>query len=94
MRKHFYPRPSETVQTYLFNSRIQRQGKSVSMRVAKLKKLAEFCNFRETFKPMFHDHIIFEQYYKNESGRHSGKLLNRDGPCAMLLVLIHCSKTL
>ena len=28
------------------------------MYVTELKKLAEFCNFRETLKPMLQDHII------------------------------------
>ena len=58
MRMYFHLTPSEMIQRYLFNSRILRPGNLVLMYVTELKKLAEFCNFRETLKPMLHNHII------------------------------------
>ena len=58
MRTHFHPTPSETVQRYLFYSRTRRAGESVSMYVAELKKLAEFCNFGDTLEPMLRDRIV------------------------------------
>ena len=52
MRGHLCPSPSEIVQCYKFNSRIQQDGESVAVYVSELRALAQYCNFRETLEVM------------------------------------------
>ena len=47
MRGHLCPPPSEVVQRYKFNSRIQQDGESVAVYVLGSRALAPYCNFGE-----------------------------------------------
>jgi len=55
---HFNPVPSEIVQRFKFNSRVQKSGESVSMFVAELRAIAALCNFEETLEAMLRDRIV------------------------------------
>lgn len=55
---HFNPVPSEIVQHFKFNSRVQKSGESVSMFVAELHAIAALCNFEGTLEGMLRDRIV------------------------------------
>ena len=52
MRGHLCPPPSEIVQHYKCNSRIQQDGESVAVYVSELRALAQYCNFGEMLEVM------------------------------------------
>ena len=52
MRGHLCPLPSEIVQHYKFNSRIQQDGESAAVYMSELRALAQYCNFGETLEVM------------------------------------------
>ena len=52
MRGHLCPPPSDIVQHYKFNSRIQQDGESVAVYMSELRALAQYCNFGETLEVM------------------------------------------
>ena len=58
MKNHYAPTPSEIVQRFRFNSRFRRPGESVSMFVAELRAVAEFCNFGDTLNLMIRDRLV------------------------------------
>ena len=58
MKNHLTPPPSEIVQRFKFNSRFRRPGESVSSYVAKLRVLAEFCNFGGSLELMLRDRLV------------------------------------
>ena len=58
MSHHLQPVPSETVQRYLFHSRIQKSHESISVFVAELKKLSEHCNFGDNLDQMLRDRLV------------------------------------
>ena len=55
---HFNPTTSETVQRSKFHSCVRRQRESIAAYVAKLRSLAEFCNFGTTLDDMLKDHLL------------------------------------
>ena len=55
---HFNPKPSPIVRLFEFNTRGQKEGESVSVFVAALRKLAERCEFGAVLDDMLRDHII------------------------------------
>ena len=58
MTTHFQPATSETVQRYLFNSRIRRPHETIAIYVAELKKISEHCNFGDTLEQMLRDRLV------------------------------------
>ena len=59
MTTHLQPPPSETVQHYLFNSRMHCPSESIATYVAELNKLAEHCKFRATLDQMLWDRLVY-----------------------------------
>lgn len=57
LRKHFAPKPSEIVQRFKFNSRIQKSGESIAEYVAELRKLALHCDYKD-WEEMLRDRLV------------------------------------
>ena len=57
LANHYSLPPSEVVQRYRFNSRMRAPGESVATYVAKLRRLAEFCNYGDSLK-MLRDRLV------------------------------------
>ena len=55
---HFNPRPSPIVKRFEFNSRRQREGELISVFVAKLRKIAEHCDFGNVLNDMLRDRLV------------------------------------
>ena len=57
---HYNPKPKQTVQRCLFNSRTRKEGESIATYVNELKKLAEHCGFgsAENLKENLRDRLI------------------------------------
>ncbi|KAH7955039.1 hypothetical protein HPB49_024231 [Dermacentor silvarum] len=55
---HFSSKPSIVVSRFKFNSRIRKEGESVSELVAALKKLSEHCEFDTFLKDLLRDRIV------------------------------------
>lgn len=49
LKNHFNPKPSEIVQRWKFNSRNRHFDESIVEYVAELRKLAQDCNFGDTY---------------------------------------------
>ena len=58
LQKHHTVTPSEIVQGFKFYSRSQKGGESIASYVAKLRLLAEHCNFSDILSTMFRDQLI------------------------------------
>ena len=58
LMKHSWPPPSEIVQRFKFNTHVRKPGESVANYIAKLQALSQYCNFRDTLKPMLRDKIV------------------------------------
>ena len=58
VREHFHPRRSEIVQHFHFNSRVRQSNETIAAFVAELRKLSEFCNFRDKLDEMLRDRIV------------------------------------
>ena len=58
VQEHECPQPSIIVQRFKFNSRVQKQGESVTDFVADLRHLAEHCSFGTTLEEMLRDRIV------------------------------------
>ena len=58
LTEHYQPKPSRVVQRYLFNSRVRKQGESVAIYVAELKRLSEHCEFAATLNDMLCDRLV------------------------------------
>lgn len=52
MRKHNNPRSSAITQRLIFNSWVRQPGKTVAEYVAKLRKLSEHSDFKDTLEAM------------------------------------------
>ena len=57
-KTHFCPKPSPIVKRFEFNTRCQREGESISVYVAELRKLAEHCEYGTTLSDMLRDRIV------------------------------------
>ena len=58
MRDHYHPRPSIIVQRYTFNSRSRKEGESIAMYVAALKKLSTECEYGDSLNEMIRDRLV------------------------------------
>ncbi len=58
VQKHHNPTPSAIVQRFKFNSRVRRQGETISEFVAALRQLTEHCAFGETLDDMLRDRLV------------------------------------
>ena len=55
---HFNPKPSPIVKRFEFNSRCQKQGESIAVFVAELRKIAEHCDFGAVLSDMLRDRLV------------------------------------
>ena len=51
----FNPKPSPIVKRFEFNTRCQKQGESIAVFVAELRKIAEHCDFGAVLSDMLRD---------------------------------------
>lgn len=58
MNEDYFPRPSVTMQHFLFDSRSRKRGESVATFVADLRRLSEHCDFGESLGEMLRDRLI------------------------------------
>ena len=58
MKEHQQPPPSEIVQRYKFHTRVQQLDEKITVFVAQLRKLSEYCNFGETLNDMLRDRLV------------------------------------
>ena len=58
IKDHLQPRPSVIVERFTFHSRNRREGESVSVYVAELKKLSEYCGFGDALNDMLRDRLV------------------------------------
>lgn len=58
VKDHHQPRPSTIVQRFNFHTRTQKPGESISVFVAQLRKLSEFCDFKDTLEDMLRDRLV------------------------------------
>ena len=58
MQEHHQPTPSAIVQRYKFNSQTQGTGETVATFIAKLRSLAEHCQFGQTLDAMLRDGLV------------------------------------
>ena len=58
--EHFHPRQSNIVQCFNFNSRVRQSNETIAAFVAELRKLSEFCNFRDKLDEMLRNRIVNE----------------------------------
>ena len=59
VQEHQQPTPSFIVQRYHFNTRVQRQGESISEFIAQLRKLSEYCHYGESLDDMLRDRLVW-----------------------------------
>lgn len=52
VRLHYNPKPSQIVQRYKFNSRLQKPGESIACYVVELRRLSEHCDYGERLDEM------------------------------------------
>ena len=55
---HFNPKPSPIVKQFEFNSRCQKEGESIAVFVAELRKIAEHCEFGPVLSDMLRDRLV------------------------------------
>ena len=55
---HFNPKPSPIVKRFEFNSRCQKNGESIAMYVAELRKIAEYCEYDAVLNDMLRDRLV------------------------------------
>ena len=58
VKKHQQPTPSFIVQRYMFNSRVQQPGETISVYLAQLRKMAQHCCYGETLEDMLRDRLV------------------------------------
>lgn len=58
VKDHFNPKPSESVQRHKFNNRFRANGENISDFVARLRHLAEYCNFGGSLEHMLRDRLV------------------------------------
>ena len=59
LSKHYSPQPTEVMQCFRFNSCSRKEGESIADNVAKLRRLAEFCNYGDTLDKMLRDRLVW-----------------------------------
>ena len=58
MKNHLQPRPSVIVERFTFHSRNRKEGETVAVYVAELKKFSEHCGFGDTLNDMLRDRLV------------------------------------
>ncbi|UYV63124.1 K02A2.6-like [Cordylochernes scorpioides] len=58
LKKHFNPTPSAIVERSKFSNRARRPGEKISIYIAELKKMAEYCKFGSTIDEAIRDRLI------------------------------------
>ena len=58
VKEHVNPKPSATVQRFLFNIRVQGPGESVADFVAELRRLSPNCEFGATLSELLRDRLV------------------------------------
>ena len=58
MRDHYQPWPSIIIQMYTFNSCSHKEGESIAMYVAELKKLSTECEYGDSLNEMIWDRLV------------------------------------
>ena len=46
------------VQRYMFNSRVRKHGEGIAVFVAELRRLSEYCNYRDPLNEMLRDRLV------------------------------------
>ena len=59
VKKHFNPRPSAITQQFKFNSRVRQPGETVAQYVAELRKLSEYCDFKDNLEEILWDRLVW-----------------------------------
>ena len=54
----YSPKPSAIMQRWKFNSRVQLENESISVYVAALRQLSEFCEYEDTLDSMLGDCLV------------------------------------
>ena len=62
---HFRPTPKLIFERFKFRNQKRREGESITVYVAELRKLSEYCNFGEALEVMIRNHLVCG--VKNES---------------------------
>lgn len=58
VKEHHQPVPSVIAQRYMFNTRTQQPGETVSAFVAQLRKIAQYCKFGDALDDMLRDRLV------------------------------------
>ena len=58
VRAHHSPKPSQIVQRYHFNSRMQKLGEFIACYVAELRRLSEHCGYGAQLEEMLRDRLV------------------------------------
>ena len=58
VRAHHSLKPSQIVQRYHFNSRMQKPGESIACYVAELRRLSEHCGYGAQLEEMLRDRLV------------------------------------
>lgn len=58
LTNHFKPKPSVIVQRFKFHSKVRKEGQTVSVFVAELRRLTEFCAFGASLDDMIRDRLV------------------------------------
>nr|XP_015800346.2 uncharacterized protein LOC107375995 [Nothobranchius furzeri] len=58
LQTHFSPKPSQIVQRFKFNSRMQKTGETVAEYVAELRRLAQHCEYGDVLPQMLRDRLV------------------------------------
>ena len=58
VKDHHKPQPSEIVQRFNFNTRVQKEGETVAEFIAELRRLSEHCKFEGTLDTTLRDRLI------------------------------------
>ena len=58
LTEHYSPEPPEVMQRFRFNSRSRKSGESIAAYVAKLRSIAQQCNFGATLDKMLRDRLV------------------------------------
>ena len=58
LQDHLSPAPLEIVEQFKFHKRIQQEGESVSTFLAEIRKLSEYCNFKENLEESLRDKFV------------------------------------
>ena len=58
VKYHHEPPPSEIVQRFNFNTRVQKEGETIAEFIAELRRLSEHCKFDGTLDTMLRNRLV------------------------------------